>query len=122
MALAHASNAIKMLAPPPPPPPPSPKFRPWLRHCLKAGNSNKATGPDNIPGKVLKIAAEILFPSLTAIYNRSLSMGIYPDDCKIQFNSIQKHLFKHDIKIAAIKLLMWSCVYQYSKIYLHMLC
>ena len=37
---------------------------------LKAANSNKATGPDNIPVRVLKIAAEILSPSLTAIFNR----------------------------------------------------
>ena len=50
---------------------------------LKAANSNKATGPDNIPVRVLKIAAEILSPSLTAIFNRSLSMGIYPDDWKM---------------------------------------
>ena len=49
---------------------------------LKAVNSNKATGPDNIPGRVLKIAAEFLSPSLT-IFNRSLSMGIYPDDWKM---------------------------------------
>ena len=50
---------------------------------LKAANSNKATGPNNIPVRVLKIAAEILSPSLTAIFNRSLSMGIYPDDWKM---------------------------------------
>ena len=50
---------------------------------LKAVNSNKATGPDNIPGRVLKIAAEFLSSSLTAIFNRSLSMGIYPDDWKM---------------------------------------
>ena len=50
---------------------------------LKAANSNNATGPDDIPVRVLKIAAEILFPSLTAIFNRSLSMGIYPDDWKM---------------------------------------
>jgi hypothetical protein len=31
----------------------------------------------------LKIAAEFLFPYLTAIFNRSLSMGIYPDDWKM---------------------------------------
>ena len=45
---------------------------------LKAANSSKATGPNDIPVRVLKIAAEILSPSLTAIFNRSLSMGIYP--------------------------------------------
>ncbi len=50
---------------------------------LKSVNPNKATGPDNIPGRILTIAAEILSPSLTAIFNRSLSMGIYPDDWKM---------------------------------------
>ena len=50
---------------------------------LKSINPNKATGPDNIPNEVLKIAAEILSPSLSAIFNRSLSMGIYPDDWKM---------------------------------------
>ena len=50
---------------------------------VKSINPNKATGPDNIPNKVLKMAAEILSPSLTAIFNRSLSMGIYPDDWKM---------------------------------------
>ena len=50
---------------------------------LKFINPNKATGPDNIPNKVLKITAEILSPSLSAIFNRSLSMGIYLDDWKM---------------------------------------
>ncbi len=50
---------------------------------LKSVNPNKATGPDSIPGRVLTIAAEILFPSLTAIFNRSGSMGIYPDNWKM---------------------------------------
>ena len=50
---------------------------------LKSINSNKATGPDNIPNKTLKMAAEILSPSLSAIFNRSLSMRIYPDDWKM---------------------------------------
>ena len=50
---------------------------------LKSVNPNKTTGPDNIPGRVLTIAAEILFPSLTAIFNRSGSMGIYPDNWKM---------------------------------------
>jgi hypothetical protein len=45
---------------------------------LKAVNSNKAVGPDNIPGRVLKIAAEFLSPSLTAIFNRSSFYGNLP--------------------------------------------
>ena len=50
---------------------------------LKTINANKATGPDNIPGRLLKIAADILSPSLTEMFNRSLSMGIYPNDWKM---------------------------------------
>ena len=50
---------------------------------LKSINPNKASGPDNIPNKVLKMAAEILSPSLSAIFNRCLAMEIYPDDWKM---------------------------------------
>ena len=46
-------------------------------------NANKATYPDNIPSRLLKIAADILSPSLTKMFNRSLSMGICPTDCKM---------------------------------------
>ena len=52
-----------------------------VMETLKSINPNKATGPDNIISKVLKIASEILSPSLAAIFNRSL--GIYPDDWKM---------------------------------------
>ena len=50
---------------------------------LKFLNPTKATCPDNIPSKVLKIAAEILPSSLTANFNHSLSMEIYPNDWKM---------------------------------------
>ena len=48
-----------------------------VNSLLKSINVNKATGPDNIPGRLLKIA------SLTEIFNRSLSKGIYPSDWKM---------------------------------------
>ena len=51
-----------------------------VNYLLKTINANKATGPDNIPGRLLKIDADILSPSLTKMFNRSLSMGIYPND------------------------------------------
>ena len=54
-----------------------------VNSLLKSINVNKATGPDNIPGRLLKIAADILSPSLTEIFNRSLSKGIYPSDWKM---------------------------------------
>ena len=54
-----------------------------VNSLLKSINVIKATGPDNIPGSLLKIAADILSPSLTEIFNRSLSNGIYPSDWKM---------------------------------------
>ena len=59
---------------------------------LKTINANKATGPDNIPGRLLKIASDILSPSLTEIFNKSLSTGSYPDDWKMaKVMPIYKH-------------------------------
>ena len=54
-----------------------------VSHLLKAINVNKATGPDNIPGRLLKFANDVLSPSLTVIFNKSLATGIYPDGWKI---------------------------------------
>ena len=59
---------------------------------LKTISANKATGPDNIPGRLLKIASDILSPSLTEIFNKSLSTGSYPDDWKMaKVMPIYKH-------------------------------
>ena len=41
------------------------------------------TGFDGIPGKILKLAADILAPSLTKFFNQFFNRGIYPDDWKI---------------------------------------
>ena len=46
-------------------------------------NINKATGPDNIPGRVLKECAKELSPSLTKLFNLSLTTGTVPDDWKM---------------------------------------
>ena len=52
-------------------------------HFLRKINVNKATRLDGIPGKLLKMAASILSPSLTQIFNKSLFKGIYPNDWKM---------------------------------------
>ena len=63
-----------------------------VNNLLKTTNANKATGPDNIPGRLLKIASDILSPSLTEIFNKSLSTGSYPDDWKMaKVMPIYKH-------------------------------
>ena len=44
---------------------------------------NKATGLDNLPSKFLKLAANILAPSLTFMFNQSISTGIVPTEWKL---------------------------------------
>ena len=42
----------------------------------------KATGLDEIPSKLLIIAADVIAPSLTCIFNQSLSTGVFPTEWK----------------------------------------
>ena len=44
--------------------------------------NNKATGLDKIPCKLLKLAVDIISPSLTFIFNRSIESGVFPDEWK----------------------------------------
>ena len=45
--------------------------------------ASKATGIDKIPARILKISANIIAPSLTAIFNLSLHTGIFISDWKL---------------------------------------
>ena len=47
---------------------------------LKTIDVGKATGLDKIPNSLLKIAADVVAPSLTGIFNQSLVTGIFPSD------------------------------------------
>ena len=49
-----------------------------VRRLLKTVDSRKATGLDNIPCTLSKLAANIDAPSLTHIFNGSISVGIFP--------------------------------------------
>ena len=53
-------------------------------------NTKKSPGLDSLPDNLLKIAAGILAPSLTKIFDKSLSTGIYPNDWKLGVVSIFK--------------------------------
>ena len=44
---------------------------------------NKASGLDKLPVKLVKITAPYIRKSLTAIFNRSISTGIFPCDWKV---------------------------------------
>ena len=51
-------------------------------NILKKIDDKKATGLDKIPSKLLKTAACIIAPSLTAIFSKSILTGIYPSEWK----------------------------------------
>ncbi|XP_060792532.1 uncharacterized protein LOC132895728 [Neoarius graeffei] len=79
---------------PPPSTPPQPPLQPTaitgtpplilkvepedVRRVLRAINPRKATGPDGVPGKVLKACADQLAQVFTDIFNRSLEQAIIP--------------------------------------------
>lgn len=46
-------------------------------------NERKATGLDKIPCKLLKMANSIVGPSLTGIFERSITTGLYPNEWKL---------------------------------------
>lgn len=49
-----------------------------VRRTLKRTNPRKAAGPDNIPGRALKVYSAELAEVLTDIYNLSLSLSFVP--------------------------------------------
>ena len=50
---------------------------------LKAIAVGKATEFDKISNRLLKIAADVVTPSLTGLFNQSLVTGIFPSDWKL---------------------------------------
>ena len=50
---------------------------------LKQLDINKATGSDEIPVRLLKETADQIAPSLTMLFNKSLRLGIFPEDWKL---------------------------------------
>ena len=50
---------------------------------LLALDSTKATGPDEIPSRLLKDTLWEIAPSLTQIFNKSLCLGEIPDEWKL---------------------------------------
>ena len=45
-------------------------------------NTKKATGVDNLPPKILKVATEVISAPLSNIFNKSIKNGQFPDDLK----------------------------------------
>ena len=53
-----------------------------LKSILKSLDPNKSTGIDGISKKMLKLASDVLLPSLLQIINISLHTGVVPDVLK----------------------------------------
>ena len=51
--------------------------------ALKTLEVGKATGPDEIPAKLLTETASVIAPSLCKIFNKSLQLGPLPSDWKL---------------------------------------
>lgn len=49
---------------------------------LNSLDPNKATGPDMLPTKILKLTALLISKPLAQLFNKSLTLGTYPDDWK----------------------------------------
>lgn len=56
-----------------------------------------SAGVDNIPNKLLKIAAEVVAPSLTKIFIQSIITGIFPEEWKeVRVSPLYKNGAKND--------------------------
>ena len=53
-----------------------------VRKKLSGLDERKATGPDMIPAKLLKMVAPAISTSLTKLFNYSLSQGVFPSEWK----------------------------------------
>lgn len=54
-----------------------------VRKLLAKLNERKAAGLDNIPSRLLKMAGNIIAPSLTLIFIKSINTGIFPTEWKL---------------------------------------
>ncbi len=54
-----------------------------VESALKTLDINKATGPDGIPAKLLKETASTIAPSLCKLFNKSLHLGVVPEEWKL---------------------------------------
>ena len=61
----------------------------------KAIDENKSVGLDDIPNKLLKMAADVVAPSLTEVFSQSINTGIFPSDWK---EARVSPLFKNGVK------------------------
>ncbi|CAB4002573.1 Hypothetical predicted protein [Paramuricea clavata] len=68
-----------------------------VHRLLKTTDEKKSVGLDKIPNKLLKMAADVIAPSLTEIFTKSIHTGIFPDEWKeAMVSPVYKNGAKHD--------------------------
>ena len=68
-----------------------------VKRLLKNIDEKKSVGLDKIPNKLLKIAADVVAPSLTEIFIQSINTGIFPNEWKeARVSPSYKHGAKSD--------------------------
>ena len=55
----------------------------WVLTSFKGIKEARASGPDKIPAKILKGAAELIWVPLALIFNESLWKGVFPEKWKV---------------------------------------
>ena len=64
---------------------------------MKTIDEKKSVGLDKIPNKLLKMAADVIAPSLTEIFTKSIHTGIFPNEWKeARVSPVYKNGAKHD--------------------------
>ena len=64
---------------------------------MKTIDKKKSSGLDKIPNKLLKIVADVIAPSLTEIFAKSIYTGIFPNEWKeARVSPVHKNGAKHE--------------------------
>ena len=74
-------------------------------------DQNKATGPDQLPARILKGTEEVIAPSLTDLFNKSLRLGTLPEDSKLAnvvpvYKKDRKDLVENNRPISLLPILL----------------
>ena len=95
--------------------------------ALNSLDSHKSTGPDNVPTKLLKLIAILIYEPLTKLFNKSLQSGTFP---KIWKEAFVTPIFKNSGSPSDVRqyrpISLLSCLSKilenlvYSSIYSHL--